>query len=145
MHLNLTIIIKSLCNIIEIPVARTHTCISNVCLRKNLPFHDTTIQNKTQQSRQTTYTLCLSISSCSKVLVFLTIKISMNYSDHEDMNPCISTQIHLFSHTVMHNFQPSFIVYTKMFSERIYSVLSFLVTQLSTVCMGARLIKMMYI
>lgn len=48
MHLNLTIIIKSLCNIIEIPVAHTHTYISNVCLGKNLPFHDTTIQNKTQ-------------------------------------------------------------------------------------------------
>lgn len=43
----------------------------------------------------------------------------MNYSDHEDMNPFTSTQIHLFSHTVVGNLQPSFIVYTKMFSELI--------------------------
>lgn len=48
MHLNLTIIIKSLCNIIEIPVVHTHTDISNGGLGKNVPFHDTTIQNKTQ-------------------------------------------------------------------------------------------------
>lgn len=76
-------------------------------------------------------------------MVFLTTKISINYSDHEDMNPFAGTEIHLFSHTTMGNFQLSLIVYTKMFSELIQCAV--LPSNSSLYSMGAGLIKMLYI
>lgn len=47
----------------------------------------------------------------------------MHYSDCEGMNPFISTVIQLFLRIVMGNFQFSFIVSTKMFSELIQCVI----------------------
>lgn len=76
--------------------------------------------------------------------MFLTTKISINYSDYEDINPFTSAKILLFLCTVMGNFQLSFIVSTK-YSQSLYGMLSCPVTQLSKVCMGAGLKKMMYI
>lgn len=55
--------------------------------------------------------------------MFLTTKIFINYSDHEDINPFTSTKIYLFSRTVMGNFQHSFIVYMKMFLELVQCVI----------------------
>lgn len=61
MHLNLTIIIKSLCNIIEIPVAHTHTYISSVCLGTNLPFHSKHNYSKQNSIEQANYIVLIDL------------------------------------------------------------------------------------
>ena len=43
------------------------------------------------------------------MLVFLTTKIFINYSDHEDIYPLTSTKVYLLSHRVMGNIHLSFI------------------------------------
>lgn len=82
-------------------------------LGKNLPFHDLIFKTKLNRAG-VLYTYCASR--------YLAVAMCGVFNKH---------QIHLFLYTIMGNFQFSFIIYIKMFSELIQCVI---LPSNSTVC-----------